>query len=209
MLIPTWRRVSQWSTSANDAGWPSQPKLSFSEAAAVAVQRRVLPSRWLVPMPPRQDRERVVVLEEQLACDVEAERARALLVQELPGALDDRAHRRLPVRLLEVAVAPDEWTRQPVRRTVRLPAVQTLRPEAAVVDAVDLPPPDRNDSAPGDADVERAAVRAENARRLHPALRLSFGVLVDANRPVGAGGMRRAGSPRVGNTVDGRQRPAT
>ena len=35
------------------AGWPSQPNVSFSASPAVAVQSRVLPSMWFVPIPPR------------------------------------------------------------------------------------------------------------------------------------------------------------
>ena len=38
------------------AGWPSQPNVSFSDCPAVAVQSRVLPSRWFVPIPPRATR---------------------------------------------------------------------------------------------------------------------------------------------------------
>ena len=45
------RQVSAWSTSAYEPGWPSDPNDALSAAAAVAVQSRVLPSTWLVPMP--------------------------------------------------------------------------------------------------------------------------------------------------------------
>jgi len=43
-LCPTSRRQSVTSMSAKVPGWPSQPKVSLSAAAAVAVQSRVLPS---------------------------------------------------------------------------------------------------------------------------------------------------------------------
>ena len=56
------------------AGLPSQPKVSLSASAAVAVHSRVLPSTWLVPIAALRDHgERVVLLEEQLAGRVEAE----------------------------------------------------------------------------------------------------------------------------------------
>jgi hypothetical protein len=54
MLWPKRAMQSAWSMSASVAGCPSQPNVSFSASAAVAVHRRVLPSTWLVPIPARQ-----------------------------------------------------------------------------------------------------------------------------------------------------------
>ncbi len=45
MLCPNRAIASAWSMSSYEPGWPSLPKDSFSASAAVAVHRRVLPSR--------------------------------------------------------------------------------------------------------------------------------------------------------------------
>jgi hypothetical protein len=50
-LWPKRASASQWSTSVYDAGCPSVPNEALSAEAAVAVQRRVLPSMCGVPMP--------------------------------------------------------------------------------------------------------------------------------------------------------------
>ncbi len=52
MLWPYSAMTSAWSMSVYEPGWPSQANDSLSEAAAVAVHSRVLPSMWLVPIPP-------------------------------------------------------------------------------------------------------------------------------------------------------------
>lgn len=52
MLWPNNAITLAWSMSVYVPGWPSHPNDSFSDAAAVAVHSRVLPSRWLVPIPP-------------------------------------------------------------------------------------------------------------------------------------------------------------
>ena len=63
------------SKSVYEPGAPSVPNDSISAIAAVAVHSRVLPSTWAVPMPGLgDDGERVVLLEEQLAGVVEADR---------------------------------------------------------------------------------------------------------------------------------------
>jgi hypothetical protein len=44
-LWPNSAMTSAESTSVYEAGWPSLPNVSFNASPAVAVQRRVLPSR--------------------------------------------------------------------------------------------------------------------------------------------------------------------
>ena len=150
---------------------------------------------------PSQDGERVVVLDEELAGRVEADRARPCLVEQRASALDDRIQRRTPVGLDELAVTVDQRSLQAVRRVVRLPAVEALRAEATVVDAVDLPAADTNDLAAGDADVQGATVRAEDAGRLYPALGRLHRVLIDPDGPVPAAAERGSFAPDVANSV--------
>jgi hypothetical protein len=70
-----------------------------------------------------------------------------------------------------------------------------------VVDAIDGPAADTDDPSVDDADVERAPVRAQHARRLDPAHLLlgDAGVQldVDAFRPTRPRGMGRSRPPRV------------
>ena len=87
---------------------------------------------------PNDDREGVVVLEEELAGVVERHRQRPVLGQDVARAADDEVERGVPVGRLERAPAPDERCRQAIGRVVRLPAVEALRAETAVVDAVVL-----------------------------------------------------------------------
>ncbi len=149
-------------------------------------------------------RQRVVVLEEELTARVEAERAASLGRDQLPRALGDEVHRLVPARLAQLAVAADEWPQQPVLGVVRLPAVEALRPEPAVVDAVGRPPADADDPAVADADVEAAAVGAEDAGRLDPAFDGPVRVLVDAHGPVATTRVRRPRPPRIRNAIDHR-----
>ena len=161
----------------------------------------------------RDERERVVVLDEQLAARVEAERAAALRREQLARALDDEIHRLVPARLAQLAVAADERTQQPVGRVVRLPAVQALRAEPTVVHAVAAAAAHADDAAVANADLEPAAVRAEHARRLHPALDRPVHVLVDPHRPFAAPRVRRPRTPRIRDPLRQRSsyalRPAT
>jgi uncharacterized cupin superfamily protein len=66
---------------------------------------------------PGDDRERVVLLQEQLADGVEADRARTRVAQQLLRALDDQAQRLVPARLLQLIAAADQRPRQPVGPT--------------------------------------------------------------------------------------------
>jgi hypothetical protein len=53
MLWPTAKIVSHSSESAREPGLPSVPNVSLSAKSDVAVQSRVFPSRWGVPIPAR------------------------------------------------------------------------------------------------------------------------------------------------------------
>lgn len=76
------------------------------------------------PDPPARDqRQCVVVLEEELPARIEAERAASLGREQLAGTLDDPIHRLVPARLPQLTVAADERMQQPVLRIVGLPAV--------------------------------------------------------------------------------------
>ncbi len=80
-------------------------------------------------------RERVVLLQEELARRVEAEAAPpAGRVEQRPRALDDASHRRLPIARDQPAVFAQERLRQPVGRVVGLPAVHVLGIQAAAID---------------------------------------------------------------------------
>jgi hypothetical protein len=189
-LWPTRKSVSQTSMSVYEPGSPSEPRVAVEVGRADAG--------------PGDQRLRVVLLGEQLAGGVEAEGERARLREHLPGPIDEELHRLVPRGRRELAVATDERPRQPVRRVVRPPAVQSLRPEPAVVDAVVRPPADADDPAVCDGDVETAAVRAEHARRRHPLLDLGL-VHVELDvvplRPGPFGGEGRPRTPDVGDGV--------
>lgn len=150
--------------------------------------------------------ERPVLLEGQLARGVEAVRERSPLVEQRARALDDAGHRRVPVGLDELAPLADE--RVPETVGVLLPdplAVEALRPEPPVVDAVVGTPADADQPAVADGQVARAPVAAQGARRAHPGdvvLVHPVGeVLVDAHRPRRAARVRRPRAPGVRDPV--------
>jgi hypothetical protein len=66
----------------------------------------------------RDNAERVVILEEELAARVEAERTAALLGEERARPLDDSVHGVVPRCLAQLAVTSDERARQAVGRVV-------------------------------------------------------------------------------------------
>ena len=113
----------------------------------------------------RDERQRVVVLDEQLPARVEAERAAALRRQQLARALHDEIHRLVPARLAQLSVAPHERMQQPVGRIVGLPAVEALRAETPVVDAVAAGAADAHDAA---ARERRSRVRSRGSRARRP-----------------------------------------
>jgi hypothetical protein len=69
------------------------------------------------------ERQRVVVLEEELARVVEGHAERATLREDVARAGDDEVERLVPGRLLERPVATQERLRQTLGRVVCLPAV--------------------------------------------------------------------------------------
>jgi hypothetical protein len=84
----------------------------------------------------RDHRQGVVLLEEQLPGGVEPDRAGARLGEQPLRVGDDPVHGGVPVRLDQPAALAYQGAGQPVRRMVRLPAEQVLRPEPAAVDPV-------------------------------------------------------------------------
>ena len=168
--------------------------VAFSAAAAVAVHSRVLPSMCGVPMPALPiTRERVVLLEEQLAARVEPEatppaglrRAAPASARRCgPSPCPSRSRRARRPRARAAASAG--------RRMVGLPAEEVLRIEPAAVDAVDGAAAHTDDAAVLDRDVERVAVGVQDRRGLHPPFDVGLvdpggEMQVDATRP---------GSPR-------------
>ena len=155
-----------------------------------------------MPIPPaRHERQRVVVLEEELAARVEPQRPTARRIEQPPRTLNDEIHRLVPTGLDQLALAAHEWTEQPVGGVVRLPAVQALRAEPAVVDTVDLAAAHPDDPAVSHTDVKPAPVRAEWTRGLNPPIDRTVCELVDSNRPVPSPRVRRPISPRVDDRV--------
>ena len=190
--MPTWRIVSQYSMSWTPGRLAvAAERLLQRLPGGRRAEPRVAVEVVRADPAAGDEREGVVVLEEELAARVEAERAAALRREQLARAVDDELHRLVPARLAQLAAAPHERPRQPVGRVVRLPAVQPLRAEPAVIDAIDAAAADADDPAVADADVERAPVRAQDAGRLHPALDGPLHVLVDPHRPVAAPWIRR------------------
>jgi len=151
--------------------------------------------------------ERVVLLQEQLAGRVEAEAPPAArLGEQLPGALDDAAHRGLPVGLDELAVPPDQRACEAVGGAVGLPAEEVLGTESAVVDAIRRSPANADDPPVLDRDVLAVAVGVQDRGRGHPALDVLLAEAVreldvDPHRPRLAGRVRRPLAPRVGDAI--------
>src|SRR5215213_430990 len=152
----------------------------------------------------RDDRQRVVLLQHQLPGVVERVRAGPELGDRALRAIGDQRHRRIPGRRLQPAISAYERLDQPVRAAVRLPAVEALRAQPAVIDPVDRPSPDTDDLISGDADIEPAASRAEDADRLDPTLGRPRGPLINSDGPLASKGRPR--SPDVCNAVARRTR---
>jgi hypothetical protein len=153
-----------------------------------------------------EDGQGVVLLQEQLAGGVEADGSRALVVQQLPGAGRDPVHGRVPVALHQPAVLADEGPGEPVRGGVGLPAVEVLGPQAPAVHPVRGPAAYAHDAALAHRDVHRVAVGVQQRGRLHPPLHVLLAeprreVRVGPGRPGGAGCVRRARAPDVGDPV--------
>jgi hypothetical protein len=145
------------------------------------------------------ERKRVVVLEEQLSARVEAQGAAALGREQLPSAIHDQVHRLVPARPLQLSLTTHERMQQAIGRVVRLPAIQSLRAEPAAIDPIDPASANADDPAVADTDVERAAVRAEDAGRLNPALDYAVDSFIHTDRPIPAPRIRSPYTPRVGD----------
>jgi hypothetical protein len=70
-----------------------------------------------------------------------------------------------------------------------------------MVDAIDSTTADAYDPPIAHTDIERAPMRTQNARRLHPPVDRARDVLVHTDRPVRVAWIRRTFTPRVGNTA--------
>src|SRR6476469_6826135 len=90
---------------------------------------------------------------------------------------------------------------KPIRCVVGLPAEESLRSKSAVVDPINASATHTDDSAVADADVERAAMRAEHARRLHPLVNRAFCVLVYPDRPIATSRIRSPRAPGIHDPV--------
>jgi hypothetical protein len=147
-------------------------------------------------------RERVVLLQEQLPGRVEADPAPpARLGEQRLRARDDAVHGGVPVALDQPPVAPDQRPGQAIRRVVGLPAVDVLRIESPVVDAI-LPAAANPDDPPvADRQVDAVAVGVQDRGRGRPAFGVGLELRVDAFRPALATPVRRPLTPRVGDPV--------
>jgi hypothetical protein len=76
-----------------------------------------------------------------------------------------------------------------------------------VIDAVHAPPPDTDDAAVLDGDVQPVAVGVQYRRGLHPAVHViamqpGLQICVDSPRPRLTTAVRRSAAPRLGNAID-------
>lgn len=100
----------------------------------------------------------VVFLDEKLARAIEGHRLAGVFVDDPLRPLDDQAHRLVPGRGLESAVAPDERLRQAVLAAVGDPSVKALGPEPPPVDLIIGPTTNADDLVSLDANLQPAAV---------------------------------------------------
>ena len=141
-------------------------------------------------------RQRVILFKKQLTRVVDSDCAARVPVAHLTTSPHDQFHRLIPTRFLKPAVVTNEGPRQPLRAMIGYPSVQPFRPQPTVVDAVNGAPAHADDSSFAHSDVQRAAVRAEDAGRLYPTLRLFGRALVHTHR-LHAVQVRRALAPDV------------
>ena len=102
------------------------------------------------------ERERVVLLEEELPRVVEAMRPGAVQIDCLLRAFDDQAHCLVPGCGFEASAPTDQGHGQPIGAGVGLPSVQAFRAEPPVIDAIAGSTADADDPAAGHADVKAA-----------------------------------------------------
>ena len=131
----------------------------------------------------RNLRQRIVLFEHHLTAAVESDRARPVFGANVFGAGDDFGQRFVPRGLDQPAVPADERPGQSIRGVIGNPTVQSFRPEPPAVDAIDHAAPDGDHAATLYADVERAAVRTQNACGLDPSLGFLDDVLVEPAGP--------------------------
>src|SRR5690606_36478243 len=113
-------------------------------------------------------RERVVLLEEQLAAGVELERGRAVGVEQFAADRHDAVERGVPIGLDKASVLPYQRTGQAIGRGIGLPTEQVLHVEPTVVDPVDRAPAHPDLAPAGHRDVHRVAVGVQHRGGLHP-----------------------------------------
>jgi hypothetical protein len=151
---------------------------------------------------PRHDRQRVVLLEEQLAGRVEPERPGALLVEQLARTADDPIHRLVPARLAQLAAVAHQRSGQPIGRLHRLPRIEILGSEPATIDPVALAATNPDQAPVLHRELVGVAVGVQDARCLDPAVGLLGEVLVDTCRPRLRSPVRRAFAPWFGDAID-------
>jgi hypothetical protein len=95
----------------------------------------------------------------------------------------------------------DEAVPQTIRRGVRLPSVQAFGPKPPFVHDINRVSTNTYDAPLLDTYVERAPVRAKNARGLNPPFGLLAHLMIDAFRPLPHAPVRGARSPHVLNAV--------
>lgn len=110
--------------SVYDPGWPSEPKDSLIEAAAVAVHRRVFPSlecqrhqawRWSDVLHVKSVKtsfankgQNVVLFKKQLATGVKRNTVCGEMLEKLFGLLDNKTHGFIPRCLFEFPIASNQ-----------------------------------------------------------------------------------------------------
>ena len=151
------------------------------------------------------ERERVVVLQEELARRVEAERAAARASRAARARVRDQLHRLVPA-LSRTALRPRRTSGRVSRsgRVVRLPAEQALGPEPAAVDAIGARGRGRRRS---DRRRRRCRGRSRSNRARRPTAPSAPARRRAPHRPARATHDRAgaaASPPRVGNTLDHR-----
>src|SRR5690606_18173931 len=113
-------------------------------------------------------RERVVLLEEQLAAGVERKRGRAVGVEQFAADRHDAVERGVPIGLDKASVLSYQRTGQAIGRGIGLPTEQVLHVEPTVVDPVDRAPAHPDHAPAGHRDVHRVAVGVQHRGGLHP-----------------------------------------
>ena len=147
------------------------------------------------------DGQGIIFFQHQLTGSVKANRAAGMLLNQLLRLAHNQVHRLVPGSFFQLAVAANKRLGEAVLAAIRFPAVQALGAQPAMVDAVDAPAAHAHHAAVFHTYIHAAAVGAEHASRLHPAVGGLDGALVYAFRPVAF--MAGAGPPNVLDAVAG------